>query len=279
MIANPMEADIFQQILITGADGMIGSYVDFGVRTNRESLDVTDLESVRAACRKHAPKAIIHLAADVDLNRCEKNPAHTYLVNAVGTYNMALVARECGAKLVYVSTSGVFDGTKKEPYTEEDVPNPLNQYGHSKYLGELAVQSMLDDYLIVRVSWVFGGGAQKDKKFVAKILQQLDQSEISAVSDKHGSPTYAKDAVAGIKRLLAEDKEGIYHMSNAGSATRFDIAQEIVNITKSGAKVVPVKSTDLPSTYISGENEGMSSQVHYMRPWQEALREYIDEEW
>ncbi|MBM3261437.1 NAD(P)-dependent oxidoreductase [Candidatus Kaiserbacteria bacterium] len=268
-----------KHVLTTGADGMIGSYVDFGIRTTRDSLDVTDLDAVRAMCQLHKPRVIIHLAANTDLARCEKDPAHAYLVNTVGTYHMALAARECGAKLVYVSTSGIFDGTKKEPYSESDTPSPLNHYGHSKYLGELAVRGALEDYLIVRVSWVFGGGVTRDKKFVGKIMHQLDKEAISVVSDKYGSPTYAKDAVMAIKHLMTEDKRGMYHMSNAGSASRLEIANEIVRIAKSSAKIIPVLSTDLASDYVSGTNESMSSKVSYMRPWQKALGEYIETEW
>jgi dTDP-4-dehydrorhamnose reductase len=191
---------------------MIGSYVDFGIRMDHSSLDITDLSQVRAMCHEHKPKVIIHLAAATDLARCEREPDFAHRVNTVGTYNVALVAREIGAKVVYVSTSGVFDGTKEAPWGTEDVPNPQNQYAHSKYLGELAVQGILADHLIVRTSWVFGGGPTKDQKFVGKVMRQLDQSEIQAVADKRGSPAYGKDVIEGIKRLLAEGKSGVYHM-------------------------------------------------------------------
>src|SRR3989344_2832978 len=178
-----------ERILITGGDGMIGSYIDFGLRTNHSTLDVTNLSNVMAVCKEHMPHTIMHLAAATDLVRCEQEPTYAYLANAVGTYHMALAARAVGPKLICVSTSGVFDGIKKGPYTEEDVPNPINVYGHSKYLSELAVRGMTDDFLIVRTSWVFGGGMTKDKKFVGKMLMQSGAAEIRAVTDKHGSPT------------------------------------------------------------------------------------------
>jgi len=117
--------------------------------------------------KKYRPKVILHLAALTDLDYCEKNPAEAYLVNSVGTYNVALTAREVGAKLVYISTAGIFDGQKKGFYRESDLGNPQNHYGHSKYLGESAVQNILNDYIIARVCWMFGGGPTKDKKFVA----------------------------------------------------------------------------------------------------------------
>ncbi len=266
-----------EKILITGADGMVGSYIDFGIRASQAQLDVTSLSSVMAACKKYMPKVIVHLAAATNLVRCEQEPAYAYTVNTVGTYNIALAARAVGAKLIYVSTSGVFDGTKAEPYTEEDTPNPVNVYGHSKYLGELAVQGVMENFLIVRTSWVFGGGKEKDKKFVGKILMQKDAAEISAVADKRGSPTYAKDLARAIAMLIEEDRRGICHVGGE-PATRYDIAKEIVSITNSSAKVVPAVSADFPSAYATGCNESMVISVP-MRPWQEALREYIQTEW
>ena len=263
--------------LITGGNGVLGSYCDFGTRMGRNELDVTDFNAVMNVCTDNKPKVIVHCAALTDLSFCEKNPDAAYLVNAAGTYHVALAARAVGAKLVYVSTSGVFDGTKAEPYTEEDVPNPVNVYGHSKYLGELAVAGMLANYLIVRTSWIFGGGKGKDSKFVGKILSQLEAPEIKVVTDKRGSPTYAKGLVCAIQKLLKEDRRGIVHVSG-GDTTRYDIAKEIVSITGSAASVTPLASADFPSAYTSGKNESMMTSP-YMRPWQKSLREYIQTEW
>lgn len=272
--------NIFDAALITGADGMIGSYIDFGIRTNHRTLDVTDLKEVLAVCKKHMPKLIVHLAAEVDFDRCERDTTHAYTVNAVGTYNMALAAREVGAKLVYVSTSAVFDGKKETPYCEDDLPRPQNYYGHSKYLGEIAVAGILADALIVRICWVFGGGKTKDQKFVAKILKQLDQPVVNVVAGKRGSPTYGKDLVAGIKRLITEGKSGIFHMGNEGAPTRADLVREIVKITRSSVEVLEVEESFFSASYADRlNNESMVSKVKYMRPWQDALAEYIDTEW
>lgn len=202
------------------------------------------------------------------------------MVNGVGTYNMAYAAREFGAKMVYVSTSAVFDGEKTEPYVEDDMPRPRSNYGHSKYLGELTVQGLVPDYVIARIAWVFGGGAAKDQKFVAKIIKQLGQREINIIKGKRGSPTYGKDLVAALKRLIQEGKHGVFHMSNAGSPTRADIAKEIVRITNASTQVNIVDPSFFSSVYADRlDNESMQSRISYMRPWQEALREYIEVEW
>jgi dTDP-4-dehydrorhamnose reductase len=267
--------------LITGSDGVVGGYVDFGVRTNHRSLDVTDLKEVMGICSRYKPDTIMHLAAETNVERCDRDSAYAQLINGVGTYNVALAAREIGAKLVYISTSAVFDGVKDTPYNEQDVARPQSQYGHSKYLGELAVMGLVpESHVIARISWVFGGGPSKDQKFIAKILAQLDQPIINVVKGKRGSPTYAKDLVAGVRILLEEGKTGVYHMSNAGSPTRAEVAKEIVRLTGSKTKVREVEPDFFGNAYAHGvDNESMISRGAYMRPWQEALREYITTEW
>ncbi|MEK7180191.1 MAG: NAD(P)-dependent oxidoreductase [Patescibacteria group bacterium] len=268
--------------LITGADGMVGSYVDFGIKTDRESLDVTNLNEVFAVVKRHKPKVIIHLAALTDLDAQEKNPSYAYEVNTIGTYNMALAAQAVEAKFVYVSSIGVFDGTKKGPYTESDTPNPQNYYGHSKYAGELIVQALLKDYIIARSGWMFGGGPSRDKKFVAKIITQLgnkDILEIKALDDVIGSPTFAKDLIATLKKLILKNAKGIFHLTNKGICSRYDIAKHIVEFMKPETKVVAVDSSyfNLPARRVG--NESAKSKVNLMRPWKEALTEYLTTEW
>lgn len=264
------------KILVTGGNGMVGSYLQ-GQRFSHEELDVTDLGSVMRICEEVRPDVIIHAAALVDLAACETDPARAYLVNAGGTYHVALAARAVGAKLIYISTSGIFDGTKSDSYTEEDQPNPVNVYGHSKYLGELAVAGMLENHLIVRTSWVFGGGPTKDRKFVGKIVARKSEPEIHAATDVYGSPTYAKDLARAIERLVVEDRRGIQHVGG-GRASRYDIAEVALRAVGSDTRVIPALASDFPAPYTSGANESMI-QSAYVRPWREALKEYIETEW
>ena len=251
----------FDKVLVTGADGMVGSYVDFGIKTNKRMLDVTDLKEVRRVCKKYKPSAIIHLAAETDVDRCERDPGYAYMVNAVGTYNLATIAKELGIKLVYISTAGVFDGKKETSYTEDDIPNPQNYYGTSKFLGELSVRGILDDYIIARVCWMFGGGPSKDQKFVAKIIEQLGNSEIKVVTDQIGSPTFGKDVINGIKILLNEDAKGIFNLANEGVISRFDLAQEIVKILGRKNKIIPIKMSDFNMDAPRTFNEGWNDKV------------------
>jgi len=272
----------FPKTLVTGALGMVGSYVDFGIKTDKKTLDVTDIKEVLQTVRTHKPKVILHLAALTDLDLGEKNPSLAYFINTVGTYNIALAAREVKAKLVYISSTGVFDGTKKKPYTEKDLPSPENHYGHSKYAGELLIQSMLKDYIIARACWMFGGGPALDKKFVAKIISQLQKpevTEIKALDDVCGSPTYGKDLVEALKKLILKNARGIFHLTNKGSGSRFDVAKIIVKTLRPSVKVTPVDSSyfNLPAKRVA--NESAISKVNLMRPWQEALQEYLQSEW
>lgn len=272
-----------ENALITGAAGMVGSYVDFGVRTEHRSLNITDLRAVENAFKKYKPEIIIHLAAEVDCDRCERDVTLAHNVNAVGAYNVALAARKIDALMVYVSTSAVFDGKKEGPYIESDTPSPVSAYGHSKYLGELAVRGISDEHIITRISWVFGGGPQKDLKFVAKILSQLSQPTIQVVSGVRGSPTYGKDLVKGIKQLVVEEQRGIFHMANAGSPTRTDVVREILNITNrtNSIQVEEVDQSFFGADHVArSANESTTSiKGEYMRSWQEALRDYIETEW
>lgn len=270
------------RILITGSGGMLGSYVDFGARMTRDLLDVSDLQNVRSVLQEYKPSVILHLAAATNLGKCENNPEIAYQANAVGSYNVALVAREIGAQVVYVSTCAVFDGNKEDSYMEDDTPSPQNHYSHSKYLGELAVSCMAPNHIIARTGWMFGGGPEKDSKFVAIMLKQLHKSSIEVANDTWGTPTYGKDFINAIIQLVEEEKVGVFHVGNYGTATRADIAREIVRITGSSTKIVEVDTENLTSfkaNFVSGKNQSISSHTVHLRPWQEALEGYIRTEW
>ena len=259
---------------------MVGSYADFGIKTNRHSFDITNLKEVLAICKKHEPDVIIHLAAETDVDLCERDPEHAYMINTIGTYNMAVAAKEVGAKLVYVSTAAVFDGLKSEPYQESDTPDPQNYYARSKYLGELAVQGVLSDYIIARAGWMFGGGAEKDQKFVAKIVAQMGKPEIKAVNDKFGSPTYGKDLINGIKELVRQDQTGVFHMANKGMCSRYEMAKFIADTLHSSTAITSVDSSFFNLDAARGNSEAIaSSRTNVMRPWQDALKEYLETEW
>lgn len=271
--------DIFSRTLITGAGGMVGDYINFGIKTNRKTLDINNPQNIAAVFKKYKPKVILHLAAETDVDLCEQNPQHAYFVNAVGTYNIANEAAKIGAKLIYVSTAGVFDGKKKIAYTEKDQPNPQNHYSRSKYLGEIFVRSLLKDYLIVRTGWVFGGG-KKDHKFVGKIVNLLQSKDkIQVVYDTTGSPIYSKDLIEGIKYLIKKNKKGIVHLANKGSSNRFEMAKIIASVINPNAKIEKVASSTFKDLTVKRiASEAILTKVP-VRGWEDALREYLNSEW
>lgn len=270
----------FSKVLTIGASGMIGSYVDFGLRPDREEFDITDEKSVMGYVKKNKPRAIINLAGATDTERCELDPGYAYELNVRGTYNVARAARAVDAVIVYASTSRVFKGDKETPYTEEDMPDPVGRYAQTKYFGELVTTAVAPTYIIARTSWVFGGGPERDNKFYGKILKQLiSGTEVAALKDAHGSPTYGKDYITAIKELIAKGEHGIFHITNGGEATRYDIVSEMVLHLKSSTKVRSVDRSFFPSGATFPVNESIVSKRVHLRPWREALAEYLEEEW
>lgn len=271
----------FEKILTTGASGMIGSYVHFGMRPNREELDITDAEAVMQYVQAHKPSAILHLAGATDMARCESEPAYAYELNVRGTYDIARAARAVGAVMVYASTSRVFKGDKETPYAEEDIPDPDTHYGRTKHIGELIVASIVPHHIIARTSWIFGGGPERDNKFYGKVLKQLQSGkpEVVALDDVHGSPTYGRDYLNATKELLAKREYGTFHIANSGEATRYDLAVAMATHIKSDAQVSAVDRSHFASGATLPANESISSTRVALRPWQEALTEYVRDEW
>lgn len=269
----------FDTVLTLGAGGMIGAYVDFGMRPTHEELDVLDEDAVMQYVKEHTPSAIIYLVGATDMGRCEREPLYAYELNVRGAYNAVRAARSVGATFVYASTSRVFRGNKEGSYTESETPEPATNYGLTKYFGEI-VAATAPHAIIARTAWVFGGGPLRDTKFYGRMIGQLraGDSDIVALNDVHGSPTYAKDYVQALKSLLSEGKEGVFHITNAGSATRYELAETMANLLNVGASIRPVDRSHFPDAVLP-KNEAVVSDTIRLRPWQEAMAEYLSSEW
>ena len=278
------------KLFVTGAAGMVGSYVRRAfadhdlvltdVSGGRTSVDVCDAMAVKRAIGETRPDAVLHLAAATDVDRCEREPDWAERTNAVGTQNVVRACETAAIPLVYVSTGAVFPGEKVEPYTEVDAPAPANLYARSKHAGEGIVGTLVRHY-IVRAGWMFGG-AGRDVKFVGKIarLIQGGQTRLEAVDDLVGSPTYALDLLVGIRRLMATGVYGVYHMANAGWCTRYACALEIRDaLGRPDVEIVPVSSDRFPLPAPRRSEALRSLKLEplglAMRPWQDALREYV----
>jgi dTDP-4-dehydrorhamnose reductase len=249
-------------------------------------LDVRSRSAVRAAVDQVAPDFVVHLAAETSLEICDADPDHAYLTNTVATKYVALECRRAKIPMAYISTAGVFDGTKDEPYTEFDPPNPLNVYGASKVEGEHIVTDLVEDFYLIRAGWMVGGGVKKDHKFVSRILDQLREGRtvVHAVDDKFGTPTYAPDFGRCFAALIESDLVGLYHMACGGEGTRYDVAAHMLDVLgRDDVELVAVDSEffrdEFPS--VRPRSEIMRNMVldlqgmNTMRPWREALEDYL----
>jgi dTDP-4-dehydrorhamnose reductase len=279
-------------ILVTGSGGMVGTYFERHRAefpeplelTDVKDLDVRDWTAVRDRIARGRYAAVIHLAAETDVDRCEREPDHAYRTNAWGTHNVALACQQADVPLVYTSTAGVFGGNGAQgPFTEYDVQAPANVYGASKLAGERHVTGLLTRYYIVRPGWMMGGEA-KDHKFVGKIVAQVREGkDIKAVNDKVGSPTFARDLTLQIRDLLATGHFGVYHATNHGTPSRYDVACRIVAFFGSKVKVTPVNSAYFPLSAPRASSEAMRNLnlellgIDRMLPWEQALDEYLRE--
>jgi dTDP-4-dehydrorhamnose reductase len=191
-----------------------------------------------------------------------------------------------GATMVYISTAGVFDGKKAEPYTEEDSPNPIMIYGSTKYKGELLTQLHCKRSYVVRAGWMMGGGRNNEKKFIYKILKQLEDGKqaIHAVDDRWGTPTYTYDFAQNLFCLLETGWYGTYHMVCEGSGTRYDVANEIMNAcNRNDVSLTAVTSDFFKDTYFAPRpvseimcNAALDKRgINHMRNWKISLKDYL----
>jgi dTDP-4-dehydrorhamnose reductase len=274
------------KILVTGARGMLGQdLVSVLARCHQViPVDIQDFDITRPDCLREIsarkPQFVAHLAAMTNVDGCEREPAKAYLVNQQGTRLVAQACRDLRIPLLYISTDFVFDGTKSEPYREEDPPHPLGHYGRSKLAGEEAVRELLSSYFIVRISWLFG---PHGKNFVSTILSRaVANGEVKVVDDQIGSPTYTRDLSPALAQLIATRNYGIYHLTNSGSCSWYQLAAEAVRLAGLGGRVVPIKSSEYPTPTrrpaysVLGNFRWQEKFGTALRPWQQALAEYVE---
>ena len=253
-----------------------------------EYADVRDYNNINKSIAAFSPDIIINLAALTDLEHCEKNQDDSWLTNALGAENIAIIAKRLNIPMVYISTAGIFDG-KQDVYNDFDAPNPLGIYAKSKYYGEVFVKTHLEKFFIFRAGWMMGGGPTKDKKFVNKIYKQIKSGskELFVVEDKLGTPTYTKSFAQGIFNLLETDLYGLYNQVCGGDCSRYDAAVEFVNLL---GLTEQIKVTKVSSEYFKNEyfaprpaseklvNMKLDARsVNFMPHWKEALSEYAEE--
>lgn len=274
-------------ILITGVKGQLGHEL-YDMLDGRETVtgidiedvDITDAQKVHEYINDFQPDVVIHPAAYTNVDACESNMDLAYKVNAVGTQNIASACLSTGAKMVYVSTDFVFDGQKEEPYIEFDTPDPLSIYGKSKLAGEMLASRILNRLFIVRTAWLYG---LNGNNFVKSILRQAKEKDtLTVVNDQWGTPTYTKDLAEVICQLIYTDGYGIYHATNNGQCTWYDFAKKVLEYAgMEHVNVLPITTDELDRPakrprYSVLRNYMLELTIgDTMRPWEDALKEYV----
>lgn len=277
------------KIGIIGFEGQLGYDLMNIFGSSAVGFDIKDMDIRKFdRCQKLLKDLdlVINCAAFVKVDDCESNWQEALSVNAIGARNVALVCKQINAKLMYISTDFVFDGEKKDCYQEEDVPNPINVYGASKYLGEIFVKNCLSQHYIVRTSSLYGirGAKGKKENFIDTIAKSDKQGKcLEVVDDIYMSPTYTKDLAVMVNKIIENDLPfGIYHVSNKGSCSWFEFAKSILKFLGRNEQIKPIKSKDLdgkakrPKCTVLA-NTKIESLGFKMRPWEKALEEFIGE--
>ena len=290
-----------KKIYIAGCGGMLGEafYKVFGAEYElrctdidvNESwlsyLDFRDYDAYLKDVSEFEPDYLFHLGAYTDLEYCETHQDDTYITNTMSVENGVYIANKLDIPILYISTAGIFDGTK-DTFDDWDKPNPLGHYARSKYAGEVFVENNCRKHLICRAGWMMGAGPKKDKKFVQKIMSQIKsgKDELFIVNDKLGTPTYTHDFALNVKALLEREYWGLYNMVCDGVTGRFEVALELIDILglKDKIKVTPVESSFFEKEYFAERppSERLVDKkldirgLNTMRDWRICLKEYLD---
>lgn len=243
-------------VLVTGANGQLGQSLQFIAKEypaidfvfcSSSELDVTNKENAQAVFEKYQPNYCINAAAYTAVDKAESEPEKAHSINVLGAKNLAEVCQQNHCVLLHVSTDFVFDGTKKSPYTEQDIPNPTGVYGQTKLDGEQAIQQTFDKYYIIRTSWVY---SQFGANFMKTMLRLASEREsLSVVNDQVGTPTNAVDLAEVLVKIIisGSDHFGIYNFSNEGQCSWFDFAKKIFEIHDIAIDLRPIPTSAYPT--------------------------------
>jgi dTDP-4-dehydrorhamnose reductase len=272
------------KVLVTGAGGQLGLELKEllprrgheAVALARKELDVTDARAVEQALEQHAPDLIINAAAYTNVDACETEPKHAYWANALGPRNLAQFCERSGCELLHVSTNYVFDGSGEHPYEPFHLPNPISAYGRTKLAGEEYVKHLSTRWYIVRSAGLYGEG----HNFVRTMLRLgKERDSIRVKDDEFISPTYTRDLARGIADLVDDHLYGVYHLTNAGSCSWYELARQIFELSGLPVDVKPISSSEYPLPAARPANGVLSSLGGpELRHWKEALEDYLNRE-
>jgi dTDP-4-dehydrorhamnose reductase len=277
------------KILVTGAKGMLGRDLvplleEAGhqvTATDIDELDITVVPQIEEAVKAAEPDLIINCAAYTQVDKAEEEPKRAFWINEKGSENIALVCRQAGIDLCYLSTDYVFNGEKKGFYTSDDKTEPINVYGASKLAGENAIRKLWDRHYIIRTSWLYG---KNGKNFVNTILDLAKkQDEIKVVDDQVGSPTWTVSLSRVMSKIIGTGRYGIFHVTDEtdGGISWYRFAQEIMRLARLDCRVVPVRSSEFPRPARRPKNSVLDLSAvkaffdKEIADWQESLEEFL----
>ncbi len=284
-----------RRIVITGASGQLGQALNQVLKErsdltivntgSREPtaycpiiLDITNPVAVMNFIQEIKPEIIINCTAHTGVDLCESEQEKAYRMNAIGPKNLAAAAAALEAKLIHISTDYVFNGEGNLPIAEDSVTSPNTVYGTTKLAGEEFVQSLCENYNIIRTAWLYGDG----RNFVKTMLALAEKnSEIRVVNDQYGSPTSALELARAIAFLIDTDGQGIYHGVCEGTATWYEFAVEIFRLAGKEVKVIPITTEEYPTPakrpkYSVLKNTRLAEAGHTLKFWKDALKEYME---
>ena len=278
-----------KRIISTGCNGQLGREINRFyagnsdielVNTDVEELDITNIDDVMKMAKEVNPYAIVNCAAYTAVDACETNQDIAFKVNTIGPRNLAIAARETGAKILHVSTDYVFDGTKKTPYYESDSICPQSVYGATKAEAEKMVQQMAERFYILRTAWLYGDG----KNFVKTMLRLSDTNDtVRVVGDQFGTPTSAFELTKAIDSLLFTDNYGLFHATCEGSCNWAEFAAEIFRLAEKKTKVEAITTEEYGAPANRPAHSVLENYMFKMTngflfaDWQDAIAKYIKE--
>lgn len=274
------------KVMIFGASGLLGLALmrewqgDEVVGLSSRDVDLRDAEKVQGVVQKARPEWIVLSAAYTDVDGCESHQDLAFGVNRDGAANVAAAAKETGAKLLFLSSDYVFDGTKMSAYEVDDARNPQSVYGRSKAEAEVRLLDVLPECCIARTSWLFGAGGKCFPDTILKLA--ASRPALDVVNDQRGCPTYSVDLARAIIALCRKNANGIVHVTNAGDCSWFEFAREIVTVSGLSTEVRPISTQQMPRparrpAYSVLSAKSIEKLDIVMPTWQDALTRYLQE--
>lgn len=271
------------KILVTGAKGMLGQDLcpileQNGyevIPTDYDTLDITNETQAKEVILNHKPDIIIHAAAYTNVDKAESDYDNAYKLNAIGSANIAKIASEINATIVYVSTDYVFDGTKETPYLPNDKTNPISVYGETKLLGEKEIQKYCKKFYIARTAWLYG---IHGKNFVETMISKAKETQnptLKVVDDQIGSPTWTVELISGILKLIKENMPyGIYHLSGKNETSWHGFAKKIFELENLKVNLIPCTTDEFPRV-AKRPKYSYIGETSFLNDWQTALVGYL----